>query len=589
MKIKNFLSFILCLSLIISLFPTLGVYGAESEYPLLSGNYVRLLGRGEVIGNSRCFNWPNAGFEFEFSGSAAEVFADEIQLGAYTDNVNGSFFNVAVYDGDTLVRVNRVKLNQGWNTIYEEQIGDPSLKKIMLVRSSEACRGIIRMSKLRTDATPCASSPRAKLIEFIGDSYTAGFGNSIHLSSAKDYYCAENTDNWNSYTGMVARHYNADSNVIAYQGKGVYKNVNKTTAHTMSHQFEYEEIHVDTNASSIQFSMSTLKKHKFYKYQPQLVSIWLGTNDALAGNVTTDIFKTAYAELLDNVRAKYPNASILCIALKNSKYLETIKDVATDDKRGEANKFYTLELNNFTSQTLDHPDVAEDERIAKQIIDKIDSIENIWNVPLVGEGDTALMSIRADYNTGKIAVFGNTGYGNDFVSLKVMEPDASESDLSETSKIAFIAQRETTSGGEYAFEFIVDKLSGEYAYYLNTYSMRDLNESQFVFKNVIPKMDVTSGGKTVKKMDDISSGKDIKVILSGFDVPDEDFAGMLALAQYSGGVLETVELADASKDSQAYGDEVVLNTTVNNATDSIRVFYMNKNTLAPLFGTYDIK
>ena len=101
-------------------------------------------------------------------------------------------------------------------------------------------------------------------------------------------------------------------------------------------------------------------------------------------------------------------------------------------------------------------------------------------------------------------------------------------------------------------------------------------------------MIVTSGGKTVTSMSDISSEKDIKVTLSGFDVPDRDFTGTLVLAQYSGGVLESVALADASKDSQAYGDEVVLESTVSSTADSIRVFYMNQNTLAPLFGSYGI-
>lgn len=584
MKTKRILSFILCLAFIFSSITSLNVMGAESEYPLLSGNYVRLLGRGEVIGNSRCFNWPNAGFEFEFSGSKAEVYADEALPNA--GGGLGSFFNVAVYDGDTLVRVQRLALSKGWNTIYGTKSGDPSLKKIMVVRSSEPCMGSIRMSKLRTDAVPSASAPRARLIEFIGDSYTAGYGNSPELSSIT-YYCAENTDNWNSYTGFVSRYYNADNNVIAYQGKGVYANVNKTTDYTMSDQFEYEEIYVNTHP---QFNMSTLEKHKFYKYQPQIVSIWLGTNDT-ATPVAQDTFKTAYTALLDNVRSKYPNASILCLCLKDNMYLDTIKSVVNDTERGEANKYYMLELNPFTSVNTGtwHPDIAEDKRIADQVIAKINSIKNIWNVPLVGEGDTALMSIRADYNTGDVYVYGNTGFGYDYVSLKVMKPGATESDLSETSKIAFLSQNVATDSGEYEFEFTVDKLTGEYAYYLNTYSMRDLNESQFIFKNVIPKMDVTSGGKTVKAMADISSGKDIKVVLSGFDVPDKDFTGMLALAQYSNGVLETVELADASKDSQAFGDEVVLNATVGNTTDSIRVFYMNKNTLAPLFGTYDIK
>ena len=145
------------------------------------------------------------------------------------------------------------------------------------------------MSKIRCDARPEASAPRAKLIEFIGDSFTAGYANSPELSTEAGY-CAENTDNWNSYTGFVARHYDADNNVIAYQGKGVYANRSlDNLIDTMSHQFEYEEIYV----SVPERNMSTRKRHIFYKYQPQLVTIWLGTNDA-AAPVDDETFKTHY-------------------------------------------------------------------------------------------------------------------------------------------------------------------------------------------------------------------------------------------------------------------------------------------------------
>ena len=87
----------------------------------------------------------------------------------------------------------------------------------------------------------------------------------------------------------------------------------------MSHQFGYEEIKVDSDV----FNMSSLEKHKFYKYQPQLVTIWLGTNDS-AAPVDQATFKTAYAALLDNVRTQYPNATILNMALTGSMYLDTI-------------------------------------------------------------------------------------------------------------------------------------------------------------------------------------------------------------------------------------------------------------------------
>ncbi len=577
---KKILSVVLCSVILISCVNV--TFAAETEYSLLNSNYVRLLGRGELIGNSRCFNWPNAGFEFEFSGTKAEVYADQA---LFTVAPNGSYFNVAVYDNDTLVRVTRMKINVGWNTIYEEQNGDPFVKKIMVVRSSEAIRGTVRMSKIRCDKTPVASSPRAKLIEFIGDSFTAGYGNSPELSTETNY-CAENTDNWNSYTGFVARHYNADNNVIAYQGKGVFANYNiENQTDTMSHQFEYEEIYVDVPERN----MSSRATHKFYKYQPQLVTIWLGTNDASAG-VENETFKTAYAALVDNVRNKYPNAVVLNMALEGSRYYNVISEVVNDEKRGEKNKFYMLELDKFTSTNVGHPDIAEDRRIANQIIEKVNSISGVWDVPLVGEDDTHLLSLRANYNTGELAVFGSTDYKGDKVSLLVMKPDSNmEKGSNNEDNIVHVLQTKTSDAGEYSFEFVVEKLSGEYTLYLNSTSVDDLQEKQFIFKKMIPEISVTSGGEKVKTMSDISSGGDIKVVLSGFDVPDTDFTGMLVLAQYSNGVLEDVTLADASRDSQAYGDEVVLNTTIEDTTDTIRVFYMNKHTLAPLIGTYDIK
>lgn len=577
---KKFLSVVLCFVILISCVNV--TFAAETEYSILNSNHVRLLGRGELIGSSRCFNWPNAGFEFEFSGRKVEVYADQA---LFTATPNGSYFNVAVYDNDTLVRVIRMKIIAGWNTIYEEQNGDPSVKKIMVVRSSEAIRGTVRMSKIRCDASPVASSPRVKLIEFIGDSFTAGYGNSPELSTENNY-CAENTDNWNSYTGFVARHYNADNNVIAYQGKGVFANYNiENQTDTMSHQFEYEEIYVDVPERN----MSSRALHKFYEYQPQLVTIWLGTNDASAG-VENETFKTAYAALVDNVRNKYPNAVILNMALEDSRYYNVISEVVNDETRGEKNKFYMLELDKFTSTNVGHPDIAEDQRIANQIIEKIDSIKDVWNVPLVGEDDTHLLSMRANYNTGELAVFGRTNAKGENVSLLVMKPGSTiESKSNKEDDIAYVSQVKTSATGEYALEFVVERLSGEYTLYLNSNSVNDLQEKQFVFKNVIPEMMVTSDGKTVKAMTDISAGRDIKVVLSGFDVPDTDFAGVLILAQYSKGILENITLVDASKDSQIYGSEVVLNTTVNNTAESIRVFYMNEISFVPLFGTYDIK
>ena len=343
------------------------------EYPVLGGEYVRLLGRGEVFEDGKTFNWPNAGIEFVFSGNTAEIYAD---ISNYDNEVvQGNYFTVAVYNGDELIRTERIKLMAGWNVIYNGQDDDPEEKKIMFVRSSEACRGTIVISKIRTNAEPKATEAREKKIEFIGDSYTAGYANSTHLSDSK-WYCAQNTDNWNSFTGMVARHYNADNTVIAYQGKGVYANrALDALDNTMSHQFMYKDIVTDGNAEML--NMSTKALHDFSEYQPQLAVVWLGTNDA-AAPVDEATFKDAYEKLINNVREKYPNAVILNIALEDSIYLDEIESVSSSAERGEENGYYMLVLNKFTTSSMEHPDIAEDERIANKLIEKIDSIPDVW-------------------------------------------------------------------------------------------------------------------------------------------------------------------------------------------------------------------
>ena len=570
MKSRKIITFVLALSFLMSF---ICVKAENAEYSVLDSEYVRLLGRGEVKNtNTRTFNWPNAGFEFEFSGEKAEVLVD---ASAFDNTASeGNFFNVALFDGETLVRVERIKLVLGWNTIYEAQAGDPEVKKIMLVRSSEACRGTLTISKLRCDSKPSATEPRERLIEFIGDSYTAGYGNSPQLSTTT-YYCAQNTDNWNSYTGFVSRAFGADNNVLAYQGKGVYANQSgETYENTMSHQFLNEEITVDGNMSSI--NRSEGKKHNFSKYQPQVVSIWLGTND-WAKKVDADTFKASYTAFLDTVRKAYPDAHILNLVLENSEYLETIKAIVNDSSRGEANKYYMLVLDNFKTTSLGHPDIAEDERIAEQVIEKINSIPFVWNAKRTDTKDTSLLSVRANYNTGEVNVFGHTDAEGDRVSAMVMKPGATLSEFEEESNIVYVSEGVTDAAGEYSFNFSTDKLAGEYTFYLNSVSHNDLTEKSFTFKNFIPTLSVTDEADGIKV-----------ATLSGFDLENE-VLGMLAVAEYtSEGALLNLKTVDASSDSVNLGDEVVYKFKRSENAALVKIFYVNVKTMTPFIGAYEI-
>ena len=569
---KRIISTILCLSFVLSF---MVVKAENPEYSLLSGGYARLLGRGEVIEGSRTFNWPNAGFEFKFSGKVAEVYSD---ISNNDDKqYEGNYFTMAVYDGERLVRTERMKLVTGWNTIYTEAEGDPEEKTIMLVRSSEACRGTLRMSKLRTDIAPVATSPRKRHIEFIGDSLTAGYGNSAHLSTAEKY-CAQNTDNWNSYTGVVARHYNADASVIAHQGKGVYANRSlESITNNMAEQFNYADI-----VTSSALSMSTKKAHDFSEYQPQLVCIWLGENDKAAG-VDEDTFRIKYEEHMDNVRSKYPDAVILCVSLINSKYTDIIKELVAE--RGAANRFYMLTINKFQSLSFSHPDIAEDERIAKQFISKIDSIPGLWSSS--GENvNTELLSLSINYNTNVITVNGKTPESAERVSALVLRP-GSKLPVVTKDTMLYANQSISDKDGRYEFKFKVDKLVGEYTYYMGTDASDSFAQREFKFKNYVPTLQAVKDGVVVTKMSELSAGDTIEAVVSGFS-HEEGFSGMLAIAQYEKGRLKNVVTTDASEDTVDYGSEIKFDAEILSGTDSIKVIYMNKINSAPLIGAYEI-
>ncbi len=376
MKTKRILAVLLCFVMLFAMVPV-SAAPVEKEYSLNDSKYVRILGRGEKQGAARTFNWPNAGFEFVFNGSTASVYVDQATFTYNNTEHNGSYFTIAVYDGDRYIRANRILLQQGWNVIYKRGIRDSETVTVMVVRSSEPWSGTAKMSKLKTDAVPEASEPREKLIEFIGDSYTAGYANYPSLSQSTDC-CAQNSDNWYSYTGFVARHYKADNNVLAYQGRGVYANRSMdATKHNMAQMFEYQDPYVDYN------NMSTFEKHDFTSYQPDIVTVWLGTNDMVVP-VPDKQFTEAYGAFLDNIRAKYPNATIICMSLEEG-YVSIIKKLVEDETRGEANGFYFMTLKRFATTSHGHPDVTEGERIAQQLITKIDSIPNVWGDEPVAE------------------------------------------------------------------------------------------------------------------------------------------------------------------------------------------------------------
>lgn len=593
---RKFISLLLCLGILCSL---LSVSASEtmSQYSLLDGS-VRLLGRGEILSDgNRTFNWPNSGFEFKFSGTRAEVMA----------YVSGTvYFNIQIDGGIP----QRVKISSGKQVLCTGlSEGEHTIR---FVRATEGHHGVVKMRYLYADAAPSATQALPKRIEFIGDSYTTGYAN---VNDGDASYTANDTDNWYSYASYVARmldDYNvttgeydenlaADYNIIAHQGKGLYVNgydPNEPFGYTLTKQFELEDIYL--NWDSRGGNMSTGKEWNHLKYQPQLVVIWLGTNDKAGAKYAVEAgvedvpaaFENAYVEFIERIRSVYPESTLLCMTRPNNDcYGEEVKS-AVERTGGAFEKVYFLELTSFSGTSMGHPSKEEAKVIAEQIVEKIYEIDekaDIWNV---SDNGSDTIKISADYNTEKVYVYGKSDAKNASVGVMALKTGVLPGDITKndvSNQIKFIGQTKTDPNGDYSVIFSADKLEGGYTFFISRKDGAEVqNGTTFEFSGYLPNITVKDGNNIIKDFDDIS-GTELNITIDGFDIKEPGFRGSVIVSQYEGDVLKTAKIIDASNDTTVYGTEITDTITLERGVNKIRIMYINSLTIEPIANKTEIR
>lgn len=206
----------------------------------------------------------------------------------------------------------------------------------------------------------------------IGDSISNGFGNlGVNLSCQGT---CDNQDNTQAYGTVAARLLGADVQVIAWSGKGMYRNSDNTTTGTMP-----------------QLWLRTVADNNNYVYDqsqyiPDVVVINLATND-FAGGDPTVAFENTYIQFLQTLRSAYPQATILCgvAPMLTGAYLTIargyIQDAISNRNNAGDSMVSFIELG---TQTLNpdgsgvgcanHPTTATDLVMAKNIVNKVHDI-----------------------------------------------------------------------------------------------------------------------------------------------------------------------------------------------------------------------
>jgi lysophospholipase L1-like esterase len=169
---------------------------------------------------------------------------------------------------------------------------------VELYRQTEGAQGDSQLTGLTVGDGALMDPPAgaARLLEFVGDSITCGYG---VLGALTDSECFTTQSHWDAYPAVMGRALGAEISTIAASGRGVVRNYPGDTSNTMP--VVYTRALTSTKASSWDFHV-----------EPQAVVINLGTND-ISNNKGDPgaAFRDTYLTLLQTIRAYYPHAYII--------------------------------------------------------------------------------------------------------------------------------------------------------------------------------------------------------------------------------------------------------------------------------------
>jgi hypothetical protein len=236
---------------------------------------------------------------------------------------------------------------------------DKGKHNLEVIRRSEWHGGNSTFLGIRIDHKAKLETPpvNKRSMEFIGNSYTCGYGNEGKSRTENFKYETEN--NYLSYGAIAARNLNADYVAVCRSGIGIVHGYGGGREFNMP-RF-YDEVTLD---SSVKWDYSL--------HQPDVVFIDLIAND-LSAPLDSSEFINRYLEFLKRIRNNYPQSNIICAAGPSSpgdKWETTqsyIHAVVDEFSKNDAKISY-FEFSPFVPDGSDwHPNVVQHQKMAGEL------------------------------------------------------------------------------------------------------------------------------------------------------------------------------------------------------------------------------
>jgi hypothetical protein len=246
---------------------------------------------------------PNAAvFAWQGAGLRATVNGTSIGVRLRTDDTASAFFQARI-DGNLGPRF-EVR-EGGVRTVSLASGLAPGDHAIELYRETEGAYGRSTFLGFASGTLEAPPPSNGRLIEVVGDSISAGYGNlgeEIHpapdwVAAPACHWTAENSSWYLTYAAIAGRELNAEVSTIARSGWGMVRDRGNDATHVLSAVYDNA---VGTGATP----------PWSFNRPASAVVINLGTNDWNGGDPGVS-YETAYAQFIAHLRTRYPSAWIL--------------------------------------------------------------------------------------------------------------------------------------------------------------------------------------------------------------------------------------------------------------------------------------
>lgn len=382
------------------------------------------------------FSYSGASIRACFTGTSIAMIMN--------DNIGQNYYNL-ILDGEIL---DTVRITLGKKTYKIAEGLENKTHEIEIFKRTEESFGKTQFFGFVVDDgsnLTAITTPRTKLIEFIGNSITCGYGNE-GINGGSFGPTTEN--HYLTYAAITSRNFNARHLAVCKSGIGIYRNYNGPAGGNTDCM---------TNYYTRTFLYDENPKYAFTD-KPDLVCIDLGTNDFSTTGGDSAKYVSNYFRLVDTIQTKYTMPDIVCLLgpmmsdptlSKVRKYLQFIADSASNKGKGNV---YFFEMSPQTGSLgigIDyHPTVAQHKKNGMELTEYIKSLK-AWKItPLILNANlTDAKNIQIEFNTTVLDTSNNySGFKISVNNLEYTITDVYRD--SENKKMIHIALQESISVGE---------------------------------------------------------------------------------------------------------------------------------------------